>query len=78
MNTENLNNTVRKFIRRMVTRHENNKDWIQRKNILEIENVKNNMKNVVTKFSPDQLWTPQPYLKKPKSKWHFLKIGVIT
>ena len=65
---ENLNNTVRKLIRRMVTRHENNQDWIQRKNLLEIENVKNNMKNVSTKFSPDQLWTQQPYLKKDYSE----------
>jgi hypothetical protein len=69
---ENLNNTVRKLIRRMITRHENNKDWIQRKNILEIENVKNNMKNVSTKFSPDQLWTPQPYLKKENTELNLL------
>ena len=69
---ENLNNTVRKFIRRMVTRHGNNKDWIERKNLLEIENVKNNMKNVSTKFSPDQLWTTQPYMKKEDTELNLL------
>ena len=57
---ENLNQFIRRLIRKMIARHKNSYDWIQRENMLEIENVKNNMKNSITKLAPNQIWTPRP------------------
>ena len=56
---ENLNKMVRVLIRKMIVDNNNNSDWIHY--LHKIEDAKNSMKNSVTKFTPNQIWTSAPY-----------------
>jgi hypothetical protein len=63
---ENLNKFIRKLMRDTIVRVAGTPDahkWPHKNgNMRNIEDTKNNMVNSVTKFSPNQIWTPLPFI----------------